>query len=323
MSIRSGFLADIRWSVCMSKFRPVVNQIGKFQCKASSFFSFLFFFLFFSFWLKVGLAWFRWSICITKSQRLLSVSFSRTDSRLCMYHLSAWSNLNFLHNSQWTTLLLLLLLYSLKLYHTSVRWWSFSGVWETAFPYVYGIFSLFWRTQKWWFHIDYFTSSDFKFLLSFPQAFKDPSECFDELLGPGLPGGVLPLHHLQRVVRCIELCPQVLNRPDLHFEGAGKGPVVITWIGRDSELYRGTSPISLGEHCITFRHDRRLLSLLGFVHNWPNSRWSATKKEKRFSLNRNGIMSSFLGWQFYRSTPYIYLLTLIYTHTHARTRVYL
>ena len=30
-------------------------------------------------------------------------------------------------------------------------------------------------------------------------------------------------------LRCVELCPQALNRPDLHFEGAGNGPVVITW----------------------------------------------------------------------------------------------
>ena len=93
-----------------------------------------------------------------------------------------------------------------------------------------------------------------------------------------------------------------LNRPDLHFEGAGNGPVVITWIGREHELYSGVSPISLVERCVTFRHDKRLLSLLGFVHNWPTSRWSATKKEKRFSLNGNGIMSTFLGRQFYRST---------------------
>ena len=27
-----------------------------------------------------------------------------------------------------------------------------------------------------------------------------------------------------------------LNRPDLHFEGAGNGPVVITWISREHEL---------------------------------------------------------------------------------------
>ena len=49
---------------------------------------------------------------------------------------------------------------------------------------------------------------------------------------------------------------------------------------------------------------RRLLPLLGFVHNWPTTRWSATKKENRFSSNENGIMSSFLGWQFYLSTLY-------------------
>ena len=55
---------------------------------------------------------------------------------------------------------------------------------------------------------------------------------------------------------------------------------VITWIGREHVLYSGASPISLVEHCVTFRHDRRLLSLLGFVHNWPTSRWSATKKKK-------------------------------------------
>ena len=88
-----------------------------------------------------------------------------------------------------------------------------------------------------------------------------------------------------------------LNRPDLHFEGAGNGPVVITLIGRE--------PISHVEHCVTLRHDRRLLSLLGFVHNWPTSRWSATKKENRFSLNGNGIRSSFLGRKFYRSTLYL------------------
>ena len=102
----------------------------------------------------------------------------------------------------------------------------------------------------------------------------------------------------------------------LYFHHPGHVPVicgnpamvlaVITWIGREHQLYSGASPILLVEHCVTFRHDRRLLSLLGFVHNWPTSRWSATKKENRFSLNGNGIMSSFLGRQFYRSTLYNY-----------------
>ena len=106
----------------------------------------------------------------------------------------------------------------------------------------------------------------------------DCLDLFDEFLGLSLPSSVLPLHHLHHI-RCIELCPQVLNCLDLHFEGAGNGPVVITWIGREHELYSGTSPISLVEHCVTFRYDRRLLSLLGFVHNWPIRRWSATKKK--------------------------------------------
>ena len=56
--------------------------------------------------------------------------------------------------------------------------------------------------------------------------------------------------------------------------------VLITWIGRDHDLYSGASPISLVEHCVTFRHHRRLLLLLGFVHNWPTSRWSATTKKE-------------------------------------------
>ena len=55
-----------------------------------------------------------------------------------------------------------------------------------------------------------------------------------------------------------------LNCPDLHFEGAVNGPVVITWIGRELELYSCASPITLVEQFLTFRHDRRLLSLLGF-----------------------------------------------------------
>ena len=103
----------------------------------------------------------------------------------------------------------------------------------------------------------------------------------------------------------------IRGNPDLHSEGAGNGPVVITWIGREHVLYSSVSPISPVEHCVTFRHDRRLLSLMGFIHNWPTSRWSTTKKKKkrkenRFSLNENGIMPYFLGQQFYRSPIYIY-----------------
>ena len=50
------------------------------------------------------LAEIRWSFCISKSQRCLCVSFFMTDSGSCIYHLFAWSNLNFLHNFQWIPL---------------------------------------------------------------------------------------------------------------------------------------------------------------------------------------------------------------------------
>ena len=44
------------------------------------------------------LAAIRWSVCISKSQRGLCVSFSRTDTGLCIYNLFAWSNFNPSHN---------------------------------------------------------------------------------------------------------------------------------------------------------------------------------------------------------------------------------
>ena len=138
--------------------------------------------------------------------------------------------------------------------------------------------------------------------------------------------GALTWNHTKDHYRSQKLCfhhpahvPVIRNNPDLHFEGTGNGPVVITWIGRQHELYSGASPISPVEHCVTFRHDRRLLSLLGFVHNWPTSRWSATKNENRFSLNGNGIMSSFLGRQFYHSIRYIYK----YIYVHIQVCIYL
>ena len=44
-----------------------------------------------------------WSDCISKSQIILWVTFSRTEHGWCIYHLSAWSNFNLLHNFQWNT----------------------------------------------------------------------------------------------------------------------------------------------------------------------------------------------------------------------------
>ena len=43
----------------------------------------------------------RWSVSISKFQRIFYVSFSWKNSELCIYHFFIWSNLNFLHNAQW------------------------------------------------------------------------------------------------------------------------------------------------------------------------------------------------------------------------------
>ena len=43
--------------------------------------------LFFFCWQSGRLAEIRWSVCISKSQRTLCVSFTRTNSGLCIYHL--------------------------------------------------------------------------------------------------------------------------------------------------------------------------------------------------------------------------------------------
>ena len=106
----------------------------------------------------------RLSVCLSKSHRSLCVSFSRTCTGLCIYHLLAWSNLNFLHTSQLITLptqpclalyslcanLLLLILRLLWLllaefFYYSVSWCSFTGVRICAsFLISSEFFSVFW-----------------------------------------------------------------------------------------------------------------------------------------------------------------------------------
>ena len=46
----------------------------------------------------------RWSVCMLKTHRSLCMSFSWRGAGLCIYHLLVWSNLNFLHISQWISL---------------------------------------------------------------------------------------------------------------------------------------------------------------------------------------------------------------------------
>ena len=72
--------------------------------KVDNFADFLLFFLLLII-IKSGLlADIRWSVSLWNSHRCLCVSFSWTGAGLCIYHLLAWSNLNFLHISQWIIL---------------------------------------------------------------------------------------------------------------------------------------------------------------------------------------------------------------------------
>ena len=72
------------------------------QCSLFGWFSFFFFFLL-TISSPVLLVGIRWSVCISKSQRSLCISFSKTNFVLCIYHLVLWSIYSFLHSSLWIT----------------------------------------------------------------------------------------------------------------------------------------------------------------------------------------------------------------------------
>ena len=61
-----------------------------------------------------------------KSHRSLCEAFSRTGAGLCIYHLFVWSNWNFLHISEWTTLptqsCLALYSFCANLLHSLIMW---------------------------------------------------------------------------------------------------------------------------------------------------------------------------------------------------------
>ena len=90
----------------------------------------------------------------------------------------------------------------------------------------------------------------------------------------------------------------IRGNPDFHLEGAGKGPVVITWIGRDM--------------CCTAVHFRsrslNIMSLSDMIEGSYSS-WDLYTTgqlvdglQQWFSLHGNGTMSSFLGRQFHHFT---------------------
>ena len=74
----------------------------------------------------------RRSVCMSNCHRSLCLSFSMTDAGLCIYHSLGWSNLNFLHISQWITLptqsCLVLYSFSADLLHSLIMWLMVSSL---------------------------------------------------------------------------------------------------------------------------------------------------------------------------------------------------
>ena len=122
------------------QFYSVVSRDSKVDYFANSLF---FFFLFFLLIIITSglLVRIRWSVCMLKSHRSLCVAFSRTGAGLCIYHLLVWSNLNFLHISQWITLPTqsCLALYSLcaNLLHSPIIWLIVSSLSPHYYYYYY------------------------------------------------------------------------------------------------------------------------------------------------------------------------------------------
>ena len=75
------------------------------------------------------------------------MSFSRTDSGLCIYHLIAWSNFTFLQNSLWITLptesCLFLFSFSAYLMHLLIMWLTVSSLWPHHYYYYYYYFPFY------------------------------------------------------------------------------------------------------------------------------------------------------------------------------------
>ena len=107
--------------------------------------------------IKSGLlAGIRWCVCMSKSHRSLCVTFSRTGAGLCIYHLLVWSNLNFLHISQWITLptQLCLAVYfrCANLLHSLIIWLMVSSLsphsLHLLFCWVLSILALIWLVLR-------------------------------------------------------------------------------------------------------------------------------------------------------------------------------
>ena len=127
------------------QFYSVFSRYGKVDNFASSLFLLII--------IRSGLlAEIRWSVRMLKSHRSLYVLSLRTGARLCIYHLFVWSNLNFLHISQWITLptqsSIVLYSFYANLLHSLIMWLMVSSLsphsLHLVFCYVLSILALTW-----------------------------------------------------------------------------------------------------------------------------------------------------------------------------------
>ena len=124
-SIVFQFSSKVEVLISLFRFFQFYSVISR-DSKVDNFADFLFFLLIIT---RSGLlVEIMWSVCILKSHRSLCVSFSRTRAGLCIYHLLAWTNLNFFHISQWITLpsqyCLALYSFCVNLLHSLIMWFT-------------------------------------------------------------------------------------------------------------------------------------------------------------------------------------------------------
>ena len=135
-----NFLARSRYFLLIFNF--LVSRDSKVHNSANSLFFFLLIII------RSGhLAEISWSVCISKPHCSLCVSFFRTDSGLCIYHLFVWSNLNFLHSSLWNTLptqwCLVLYSFCANLLHLLIVWLIVSSLSPISAVLLHLIYSCF------------------------------------------------------------------------------------------------------------------------------------------------------------------------------------
>ena len=98
-TVLSGKVLVLVFLFAVFAFHSVVHWDGKVHKTVGS----LYFFISLIITRSGYLSEIKGSIHISKSQRILWVSFSSADSVLCIYHLIVWWKFNLRHNSQWIT----------------------------------------------------------------------------------------------------------------------------------------------------------------------------------------------------------------------------